>query len=86
MLKGLVFFTLISTYPFWLPICHKEKERYMCYALVYVILMHDIPLCFINNHGQVKTPSNTTVIYCTTCIIYENDERYQLDATIYLLS
>ena len=28
-------------------------------------------------------PSNLT--YVCPCIVYENDERYQLDATIYLL-
>jgi hypothetical protein len=38
----------------------------MCYALFYVILLRDIPLCFIDNHGRVKTLSNTSVIHCTT--------------------
>jgi hypothetical protein len=43
----------------------------MCYALFYVILMHDIPLCLINNHGRVKTWLNAAVIYCvTSCCLH----------------
>ena len=33
----------------------------------------------------IITISITIIMYVCPCIIYENDERYPLDATIYLL-
>ena len=35
--------------------------------------------------GVMKNSNIFTLMYVCPCIIYENDESYQLDATIYLL-
>ena len=34
---------------------------------------------------RMASKTSTDLMYVCPCIIYENDERYQLDATIYLL-
>jgi len=53
---------------FYLPLLAAQISLREIHVLCLILcdLMNDIPLCFINNHGRVKTLSYTTVIYCTS--------------------
>jgi len=61
--------------------CGAERHAvFQCNFLFEVTVSYPQFLCFEKFHIEL-----INLMYVCPCIIYENDERYQLDATIYLL-
>ena len=70
----------------WPCIIHENDKRYqldICVTVHHTWKWREVPTwCMCDRASYMKMTRGTNLIYVWPCIIHENDERYQLDATI----